>query len=136
MTGQELDRKAIFERLTAAGWHISDRGKATGEAYMEYLTLSKLLLEVQEGVSPEKDRFFFFYLTSESAESIQMNIHFHDDPAIRDSVLNYIVEHQDDFSEITFKNHLRKMLELGPEILLDTEDDLVPLVDDEKLSFS
>jgi hypothetical protein len=131
MSGLEEDRKAIRTTLKAAGWQVSDRGKLSDErGYMEHKTSSGLLLEIQEGTNEEKDRFIFFYLSPGAAQGVHLNVHFKDDPTVRDGVLKYIGDHKDDFSPETYKDHLRKLLKLGPEILVDVEDDLIPLADD------
>jgi hypothetical protein len=133
MTGLEQDRKAIRTRLLAAGWTLSDRGKFSDErAYLEYKTPTGLLLEVQEGTNEQEDRFFFFYLSPALGQGVHLNVHFHDDVAIRDGVLGFIADHRDEFSRDNYKGLLRRLLKLGAEVLLDTEDELVPLIDDQE----
>src|ERR1041384_3775214 len=130
MTGLLEDRKAIREVLLGAGWIVSDRGKIGDRAYLEHMTPQGMFLEILEGASEQTDRFFFFYLSAGPDEVIHLNIHFHDDPDIRDRVIRYLAEHKDEFSPDNYRSHLRSMLKLGPEILVDTEDDLIPLEDD------
>jgi hypothetical protein len=135
MTGLEQDRKAIRAHLLASGWTVSDRGKFSDErAYLEYQTPSGLLLEVQEGTNEEADRFFFFYLAPGFGQGVHLNVHFRDDAAVRDRTVAFISEHKDDFSPETYKGLLRRLLKLGAEVLLDTEDELVPLADDEAIA--
>jgi len=135
MTGLEQDRKAIRTHLLASGWTLSDRGKFSDErAYLEYQTPSGLLLEVQEGTNEEEDRFFFFYLAPGFGQGVHLNVHFQDDAAVRDRVVAFISEHKDEFSPETYKGLLRRLLTQGAEVLLDTEDELVPLADDQAVS--
>lgn len=131
MTGLEQDRKAIRAHLLASGWTVSDRGKFSDErAYLEYQTPSGLLLEVHEGTNEEEDRFFFFYLSPGFGQGVHLSVHFHDDGAIRDRTVAFIASHKDEFSAQTYQDLLRQLLKQGAEVLLDTEDDLVPLTDD------
>src|SRR5262245_51716620 len=111
MTGLERDRKAIRAHLLASGWTVSDRGKFADErAYLEYQTPSGLLLEVQEGTNEDENRFFFFYLSPGFGRGVYLNVHFHDDEAIRDRVVSFISDHKDEFSKGTYKGLLRQLL--------------------------
>ena len=135
MTGLEQDRKVITDALTAAGWQLSDRGRAFHGAFFERHNAHKLMLEVQEGSNENKNRFFTLVVSPGFTQGLCLNVHFGEDTGKLFEALKLIVSFQDAISPDNFKSYVRKLLKVCPKILLDLEEleHLVPLVDDETL---
>ena len=135
MTGLEQDRKLITDALTAAGWQLSDRGRAFHGAFFERHNAHKLTLEVQEGTNENKNRFFTLVVSPGFAQGLYLNVHYGEDVGKLAEAIKLLVSFQDAISPDNFKTYVRQLLKVCPKILLDLEEreHLVPLVDDESL---
>lgn len=132
MSQQQLEeRETVVERLTRAGWEATafnrlfDKGKSTRyEASMEYKGRMDLTVTYEAS-----KRVIDVGLYTRSGSGVDLVIQFKD--KLRE-LLDYLISIQDTVDAKNYKDHIRQLLRICPEIYTpDRNDRLVPVLLDQ-----
>jgi hypothetical protein len=117
------DAATITEVLTKAGWKKTPKGEVQERANLGYKNRS-VTISVEQG---SKSGWLTLSIYEKPTLGSDFELHHRDK---LDQVLKEIVRSQDEISFSNYKTFLQRILQIVPDTFVDTDDGLVPLVDE------
>jgi hypothetical protein len=129
MKNLEQNRKLILERLSGAGWSSTRTREGAQEVAVEYHN-GKLALELLENTLDESELALDLFIESDEEHGVHLQILFGDDPDTLAKLVAELIAFQDVIEEANLQDCARRLLRVTPSILVEADDDLVPLEDE------